>query len=106
MGKQGLYGTNADMTPALGLSWANLVTTRLMLTRTDSYIKGHQVMPSQPHLYADPEQNTSKDVTKRAVEYNIRTLEVIFCPWLGRKSCSFVVTERGIEDVTVSDSSL
>ncbi|KAG7153373.1 DNA repair protein XRCC3-like, partial [Homarus americanus] len=84
MGKQSLYGLEGNTAPALGLSWANLVTTRLMLTRTHSFVRTHKLLP------------------QTTVEFNIRKLEVVFCPWLRRKSFSFIVTEKGIEDIAMS----
>lgn len=108
MGRQGLFGSRTNVTPALGLSWANLVTTRLMLSRTDSYVQGCHTSPLQCQNDDTSVQGTDgtdraessrcSGKAKRTTEYNIRTLEVVFCPWLERKSCSFVVTEKGIED--------
>lgn len=109
MGKQNLYGRTGNITPALGLSWANLVTTRLMLIRTNSYIKSNKTVLCNKNRDKSSQwdaSHTSKSEgnckTKTAVEYNVRLLEVVFCPWLGQESCSFVVTEKGIEGVTLS----
>lgn len=80
-----LYGHPGSVMPTLGLTWANLVTTRLMISRTESSISGKT-------------EGGSK-LAQKVVEYAIRQLEVIFCPWMERKSCHFVVTSKGIEDV-------
>ncbi|KAG0712940.1 DNA repair protein XRCC3 [Chionoecetes opilio] len=90
MGNNNLYGHSGSVVATLGLSWANLVTTRLMLGRTDAYVTGE---PAETSIQAQ------KPASQIAVKYNIRQLEVIFCPWLERKSCQLVVTKKGIEDV-------
>ena len=90
MGSNNLCGHSGDVVPTLGLSWANLVTTRLMVSRTHAYVTaepGQATTPAQKHS------------NKMVLKYNIRELEVVFCPWLDRKSCRFVVTNKGIEDV-------
>ncbi|XP_068201026.1 DNA repair protein XRCC3-like [Palaemon carinicauda] len=99
-----LYGLNNKVMPSLGLSWANLVTTRVMLSRTESFITTNIYIPT------DESSTCSKDAAgagtavkprqSRTVQYRIRTLHVIFCPWLARKSVKFLVTHNGIEDVT------
>lgn len=115
MGKQSLYGRTGNVTPALGLSWANLVTTRLMLTRTNSYVRVHKTMPSNKNKdksskwggnNTSESEGDSSNRTTTAVECNVRLLEVVFCPWLAQKSRSFVVTEKGIEDSTLSTPDL
>ncbi|XP_045117063.1 DNA repair protein XRCC3-like isoform X2 [Portunus trituberculatus] len=90
IGNNNLYGHSGNVIPTLGLTWANLVTTRLMIGRTDSYVQAEQTEGSK---------QVNKSSSKTLVEYNVRELEVMFCPWLGRKSCPFVVTSKGIEDV-------
>ena len=90
IGNNNLYGHSGNVIPTLGLTWANLVTTRLMIGRTDSYMQAEQTEDSR---------QVNKSSSKTLVEYNIRELEVIFCPWLRKKSCPFVVTSKGIEDV-------
>lgn len=90
MGNHNLYGYSGNVVPTLGLTWANLVTTRLMISRTDSF------MPAEQN---EGSGIVHKPSSKILVEYNIRQLEVIFCPWLEKKSCCFVVTNKGIEDV-------
>lgn len=99
--------STTDIIPALGLSWANLVTTRLMLTRTHFYVKRPHMLShhSQSNIFRQSassknsdETNVYGDTARKTIECNVRTLQVMFCPWLERKSCSFIVTERGIED--------
>nr|XP_053652259.1 LOW QUALITY PROTEIN: DNA repair protein XRCC3-like [Cherax quadricarinatus] len=115
MGKQSVYGLTGSVTPALGLAWANLVTTRLLFTRTNYFVKAIKALPVIGSKNKNPSWNLSSaemckefdlDSAKRAIEYNVRILEVIFCPWLEKKSCSFVVTERGLENATVSPEDL
>ncbi|KAL7641634.1 UNVERIFIED_CONTAM: hypothetical protein RMT77_007507 [Armadillidium vulgare] len=79
-----------DLVPALGLSWTNLVTTRIMLRNT-SFV-----------LQQNSSEESSKDqiVPKsiRVPEIRVRSLDILFCPWLPRKSSPFIVTEEGIKD--------
>lgn len=84
-----LYGHPGSVVPTLGLTWSNLVTTRLMISRTGSFVLGK----------AECSRPTQRSSDKIVVEYYIRQLEVMFCPWMERKSCLFVVTNKGIEDV-------
>ncbi|XP_064117040.1 DNA repair protein XRCC3-like isoform X1 [Macrobrachium nipponense] len=98
-----LYGLNNQVMPSLGLSWANLVTTRVMLSRTESFITSyaasHAVEGSTFSKDVAGEGEDAKSGQSRSVQYRIRTLHIIFCPWLARKSVEFLVTHNGIEDV-------
>ena len=60
--------------PVLGLAWANMVTTRLQMSRT-------------PHTVPDPDTG---------LEATVRTLDVTFSPHLPKKSCSFIVARSGV----------
>jgi hypothetical protein len=60
---------------ALGLAWANLVTTRLQLSRT-------------AHTVPDPHHP--------ALKVSVRTLEVVFAPHLPTDTCHFIVTGAGV----------
>lgn len=60
---------------ALGLAWANIVTTRLQLCRT-------------AHTVPDPHQPT--------LQVSVRTLEVVFAPHLPTDTCHFTVTGAGV----------
>lgn len=57
--------------PSLGLAWSNLVTTRILVRKTDKV------------------QN----------QIPIRSFEVIFSPELPRNIAEFIITENGICDV-------
>ncbi|XP_069680718.1 DNA repair protein XRCC3 [Periplaneta americana] len=61
-------GARQKPVAALGLAWANMVTTRLQLSRT------------------------ARSVEERCV----RTMEVVFAPDLPSDSCNFVVTSAGV----------
>jgi hypothetical protein len=61
--------------PALGLAWANIVTTRLQLYRTAYTVPD----PRQPVL-----------------QVSVRTLEVVFAPCLPTDTCHFIVTGAGV----------
>ncbi|KAK4318518.1 hypothetical protein Pmani_010486 [Petrolisthes manimaculis] len=78
MGTVSLYGIRGDVTPALGLSWANLITTRLMMTRTASYrpaIHGKmQLMHHGPHSSGKNVMEFNSAGSSRkllAAEYNV-----------------------------------
>jgi DNA-repair protein XRCC3 len=60
---------------ALGLAWANMVTTRLQLSRT-------------PQTVPDPHQPT--------LAVLVRTAEVVFAPYLPNDTCQFIVTRAGV----------
>jgi DNA-repair protein XRCC3 len=64
---------------ALGLAWANMVTTRLQLSRT-------------AHTVPDPHQST--------LAVSVRTLEVVFAPHLPNNSCHFIVTRAGVSGIS------
>jgi DNA-repair protein XRCC3 len=72
-------GTNNEMkqppVAALGLAWANMVTTRLQLSRTAQ---------TQP----DPHQPT--------LAVSVRTMEIVFSPHLPNDTCHFIVTRAGV----------
>lgn len=61
--------------PALGLAWANIVTTRLQLHRTARTVPD----PHQPML-----------------QVSVRTFEVVFAPHLPADTCHFIVTGAGV----------
>ena len=60
---------------ALGLAWANMVTTRLQLCRT-------------AHTVPDPHQPDHS--------VSVRTLQIVFAPSLPTDSCHFIVTKAGV----------
>jgi hypothetical protein len=72
-------GKKSDMkqppVAALGLAWANMVTTRLQLSRTA------QTVP-------DPHQPT--------LAVLVRTAKVVFAPYLPNDTCHFIVTRAGV----------
>ncbi len=66
-----------SVTPALGISWANLVTTRLMATRTNQSIN-------------------TKQGANNSTEVNVRTLEVMFAPHLPNSLCYYIIDNTGV----------
>ncbi|XP_074646183.1 DNA repair protein XRCC3-like isoform X2 [Tubulanus polymorphus] len=64
--------------PALGLTWANLVTTRIQLSRTTR------------HVTTSPVQ----------METCLRTIEVLFAPHLPNRLCHYVINDRGVEGLS------
>lgn len=64
---------SSHLKPALGLYWSSLITNRLMLSRT----------------HHDPD----------SVCFNsLRTMQVLFSPYLPSEKCNFVVTSDGVKD--------
>jgi len=78
--------------PALGLSWANAVTTRLMLSRTEQYV----TIALHDGEAASTKQCDSS-VTPRTYQANVRNLKVLFAPHLPNSACQFIVDEDGVK---------
>ena len=78
--------------PALGLSWANAVTTRLMLLRTEQY-----VTVALHDSKAASEKQCDSSVNPRTYQANVRNLKVLFAPHLPNSVCRFIVDEDGIK---------
>jgi len=78
--------------PALGLSWANAVTTRLMLSRTEQYV----TIALHDSRTASAEQCNSS-LSQRTYEANVRNLKVLFAPHLPNAVCRFIVDEDGVK---------
>lgn len=70
--------------PSLGLAWSNLVTTRILIRKTDNYVT--------------PKTKNAKKENQN-VEISIRNFEIIFSPDLPRRKAEFIVTDSGIHDV-------
>ncbi|ROT72738.1 putative DNA repair protein XRCC3 [Penaeus vannamei] len=87
-----LYDITGDITPALGLSWSNLITTRLLLRRTNLTIKAQQALPPHPKMHSSTDRK-SETRKNTAVEYRLRKLEIVFSPWLERKMATFMAEE-------------
>ena len=83
--------------PALGLSWANAVTTRLMLSRTDQYV----TVALHDSKAASPEHDDSS-VNPRTYQANVRNLKVLFAPHLPNSVCHFIVDEEGVKGLPPS----
>lgn len=81
-----------DKIPALGLSWANAVTTRLILSRTEQYV----TIALHDSRDASAQQHNSS-VSLGTYEANVRNLRVLFAPHLPNASCRFIVDEDGVK---------
>ena len=68
--------------PALGICWANLVTSRLMLSRTDQSMTVRQ---------RDDTGHVS------CVDVNIRNMEVMFAPHLPNTLCRYIIDQDGVK---------
>lgn len=79
--------------PALGLSWSNAVTTRLMLARTDHYV----TLALHDNKAASP-QPCKSSANPRTYEANVRNLRALFAPHLPNSVlCRFIVDEDGVK---------
>lgn len=77
-----LWTSGRDVCPALGLSWANCVNTRLFLSRSD------QSPPNALDLGDSTYQGT--------YEGRMRRIQVVFAPHLPESSCLYVILRKGI----------
>jgi len=92
VGRFGHVEHSGGKVPALGLSWANVVTTRLMLSRTEHYV----TVALHHGIVASTEQRDSS-IKQRTYEANVRNLKVLFAPHLPNDSCRFIVDEDGVK---------
>ncbi|KAJ3151208.1 DNA repair protein xrcc3 [Geranomyces michiganensis] len=79
------YDHHQQIAPTLGLAWANMVTTRIRMSRVDRY----------PAIPALEQQGKAMDA-ETARTYVSRTLQVSFAPHLPASSCRYSVTSSGV----------
>lgn len=79
-----LYSSGRRVCAALGLSWANCVNTRLLLSRNEERVAGDN---------GDIESTKSR-----------RFISVVFAPHLPESSCEFVVLKEGVFGVDIADA--
>jgi len=91
-GKLGQVEDGCGKIPALGLSWANAVTTRLMLSRTDRYV----TLASHDTKTSSTKQQDSS-VIAGTYQANVRNLRVLFAPHLPNSECHFIVDVDGVK---------
>lgn len=77
-------GRRNDLIPCLGLAWSNLVTSRIMIRKTNKSAS------SQPNDNQLTNQNSS---------IQIRDVELVFSPEMPHGHAQFIITENGINDV-------
>lgn len=75
---EGANGLGNNVIPCLGLTWSNLITVRLMLSRSF----GHYVGPTVEQL--------------GQLESPRRELKVVFAPHLPNITCPFTVDSSGV----------
>ncbi|KAI3811421.1 hypothetical protein L1987_21144 [Smallanthus sonchifolius] len=78
-----LYTSGRRVCPALGLSWANCVNSRVFLSR-------REVVESVENGLSDGDHSGYVDRRKR------RELHVVFAPHLPYSSCEFVIRKEGV----------
>ena len=77
---------DSQVKPALGLTWANLVTTRLMLSR----------VPGRTFRSGAAKPDGTQDETLLPV----RKLEVVFAPHLPNSVCEYIVHAGGVSGLS------
>ncbi len=75
-----------NVVPALGLAWANLVTIRLLLCRSNSTV-------------SVPQKNRRGEVIG-SYGANVRTLEAMHAPHLPSLQCRFIIDADGVKGLT------
>lgn len=81
------FNEGRKVTPALGLSWANFVTTRLMLTRTSQSI-------------TIPITEGKAELINKNYDACVRTLEVMFSPHLPNTVCHCTIDSEGFKGLS------
>ncbi|CAH1792516.1 unnamed protein product [Owenia fusiformis] len=83
------YTTNGAIKktlPALGLTWSNLVTTRIVLSRT-------------PHTLTVGHSDNSGDCIEK-YETPVRAMEIIFDSHLPNNVCHYVIDQEGVKGIS------
>lgn len=73
--------SSEKIAPALGISWANLVTMRLMLARTSHTVDMNQ---------------TVDDSNSKSYQSPVRTMEILFAPSLPNTLCRYIIDQEGV----------
>lgn len=83
-------------TPALGISWSNMLIVRLMMSRTGQSV----VLPLDETRAqnCDRALNSSPcDLAVRTYEATVRAIEVIFAPHLPNSVCQIILDREGVK---------
>jgi hypothetical protein len=88
-----------DKTPALGLTWANTLTVRLMMSRTNESVTlplgNSRESPSRPSTSGSAA--VAHQVSAKTYQATVRALEVAFAPHLPNSVCRIVIDEEGVK---------
>ncbi|XP_065660651.1 DNA repair protein XRCC3 isoform X2 [Hydra vulgaris] len=76
--------------PALGLTWSYMVSTRILLSRTD--------------LTCTMFQNNQAGKEQKSCDSVVRSLKVLHAPHLPQVICHFIVDEEGVKDFKLPDN--
>ena len=88
--KASLDPTESESMPALGLTWSNIVKTRLMLSRTP-----YRLPPSDTMDDARKQDGECKHELK--AEIPVRQIEILFAPHLPKEVCYYIVDADGVK---------
>ena len=83
--------SKTENVPALGLSWANHVTTRIILSRTD------QIAPPEA---------LSTQVGQETTSYKLRYLEVKFAPHIPMITVPYYIDHSGVQGLNINHLNL
>ncbi|KMS97975.1 hypothetical protein BVRB_4g096940 [Beta vulgaris subsp. vulgaris] len=85
-----LYTSGRRVCPALGLSWANCVNTRLFISRSEE-------VPGERSGFVEEDGSSSVSLRSR------RYIHVLFAPHLPPSSCEFTILREGVFGVESRD---
>lgn len=71
----------SKVVPALGLTWSNYVTTRLMLSRLTGTL------------------GVSRQNKGEQTPTVLRSIEILFSPYLPNLSCDFIIDQEGVKGI-------
>ena len=86
MKSEGVKDGTGSLAPALGLAWANLVTVRLLLLRTNQTI-------SVP-------MKDNKGHTVSQIDSVVRSMEILFAPHLPQSICHYIIDQDGVKGLS------
>ncbi|XP_073104840.1 DNA repair protein XRCC3 homolog isoform X2 [Elaeis guineensis] len=81
-----LWSSGRRVCPALGLSWANCINTRIFLSRSDDIVRNERALVDEE----------SDDRVHGTVVRTRRKMEMVFAPHLPEASCEFVIVSEGV----------
>jgi DNA-repair protein XRCC3 len=95
-----LASSGREVVPALGLAWANCVNTRVFLSRAvlpdGSTPLRHAGPPGEAAQRAAREGRAGSGGGAAQAAPQLRTMRLVFCPFLPQSECAYVVESTGV----------